>query len=126
MDAVDILIIDDDADTCEVMDIGLKMFGYSTAVAKTSGEAFEALSKASFRIVLLDYHFENVEITSLLGRIRMRQDADIVLCSAVADIRDKAEILDIRYCLPKPFDIDVANKLVTTLLENAKFKRRNS
>jgi CheY-like chemotaxis protein len=65
-----ILIVDDDADTCAVLADLLADLGYETDTAQTGLNALELAERNVYQLALLDYKMPNLTGVELFGRLR--------------------------------------------------------
>jgi two-component system response regulator ResD len=107
MELVDILVVDDNEDTCEVLRVAFAIQGLSVFTATDSGAALLSLSERKPTVLLLDYRFPDLDLPMFVKSIRTAlPQTKIILASAILDLRKQADLLGIKYILSKPFDMD--------------------
>lgn len=128
--ALDVLVVDDEADIRELVAGVLEDEGFETRVAANSDEALEALSARRPSLVLLDVWLQGSKLDGLevLDEIKRRDPTIPVLIisghgnldTAVAAIRKGA--VDF---IEKPFEADRLLHLVARATETERLKREN-
>jgi DNA-binding response OmpR family regulator len=89
-----ILCVDDDADTCEVLNFLLKHQNYKSKSVEGIGEALELTEKESFDLYILDTWLQTGSGNSLCSKLRARfPDAPIIVYSGATHEQDKQEAL---------------------------------
>lgn len=105
-----ILLVDDDDDIREVMQDVLASEGYQVDVARDGAEALSKLPGATPPyLILLDMMMPNMDGETFLHALRSKPqmaDAQVVVVSGSAGIREKATAMDVAACLVKPFELD--------------------
>lgn len=100
-----ILLVEDDADTRELMQRWLTRDGHEVAAAATGERALALLATQGFDLAVVDIELpgiDGLELVRRMGRERLSQAA--ILVASVTD-RDDAETLDGEvYWLTKPFE----------------------
>ncbi len=71
-DAASILLVDDDADVCSLLEHLLEPAGYKTVTAHNGREALACLEKQSFDLVILDVWMPQMNGMELLAEMRTR------------------------------------------------------
>ncbi|MBX3204426.1 MAG: response regulator [Labilithrix sp.] len=116
----DLLIVDDDAETADLLSELLRFDGHATRVASNGMEGLTLLRDRRPDLVVLD-----VEMPSLSGpemalemflRDRGLESIPIILCSGVLDLDSVAAEVGTRYFLPKPYDPMVLTHLIQQVL----------
>jgi DNA-binding NtrC family response regulator len=82
-----ILIIDDNADTTELLKVLLEQRGHSTRIVETRDEAaLDALTEFSPQVVMVDYLVSGMPASIFIEFIRVKQqDTQVVLMSGMVD-----------------------------------------
>jgi len=73
-----LLLIDDDANLCQVISYQLKKIGYDVDVTNSGGEGLEAYRQGNYDIVLTDIQMPDISGIQVLQEIR-KQDKDVVI-----------------------------------------------
>lgn len=116
----DLLIVDDDTDTADLLSELLRFDGHATRVANSGMQGLDLLHDRRPDLVVLD-----VEMPTLSGpemalqmflRDRGLENIPIILCSGVLDLDSVAEEVGTRYFLPKPYDPVVLMHLIQQVL----------
>ncbi|MBX3197791.1 MAG: response regulator [Labilithrix sp.] len=117
----DLLIVDDDAETADLLSELLRFDGHVTRIATNGMEGLTLLRERRPDLVVLD-----VEMPALTGpemalemflRDRGLENIPIILCSGVLDLDSIAAEVGTRYFLPKPYDPLVLTRLIQRVLE---------
>jgi len=101
-----ILIVEDDADTCEALIKLLERYGYSAQCAKNGWEALLALDHHSIDLVLLDLRMPGMDGETFLSILRndaRRKALPVIVLSAsdTPDARAKTDRLGVQDFLVK-------------------------
>ncbi len=119
----DVLIVDDDLDTAELLGELLQLAGHTTRVANDGTKGMALLHARTPDVVVLD-----VEMPMLTGpemalqmffQDRGLEDVPIVLCSGALDLEELAERVGTKYFIAKPYDAAA----LLTLIELAHAER---
>lgn len=109
MPSAEILVVEDDGPTRELLRISLELEGYSVALACNGIEGWQRLRADPPALVLLDIMMPAMDGAELLGKIR-RDPAlarlPVIVLSAFGSAGAVAAELAQEY-VPKPFDLDV-------------------
>jgi DNA-binding response OmpR family regulator len=82
-----ILIVDDEADTVQMLTTALKLFGFALLPAYTGAEAVAVFDEAQPSAVLLDLMLPDIDGYEVARRIRAKSPAvPILVLSATADV----------------------------------------
>ena len=115
MKDTNILLVDDDQDTCASMsDIFLDL-GYSVDMAYGGGDALELSRRHHYRLALLDYNMPGMNGLELCRRLKISQPSIVVaLISAFSSVATMLEASEsgVRSCLTKPVNFLVLMPLV--------------
>ncbi len=106
-----ILIIDDIAENCDILQRRLDKVGYDTSSESDSNVAMETIKSGSFDIVLLDINMPGTSGILLLESIRKDKDLDqtaVIMITAIDDMQVALDCMQKGACgyLTKPFNID--------------------
>ena len=100
-----ILIIEDDADTAEVLAVELLRAGYGVRKVASREDALAILDTYLYDYILMDYHMPGMKAGEFVDRARQKRPSlKVVLMTAGFDVAQHAAELGIEFCLPKPFD----------------------
>lgn len=113
--ALQILVVDDNADAAATLSLALELSGHRTATAANGREAVDAAAKEPYDAVLLDLHMpvmDGLAAARLIGR--MRPEAKLIACSAWCDEEARRRTAEAGFCghLAKPASLEV---IATTL-----------
>lgn len=104
-----ILVVDDDADACELISTVLGQLGFEIEVAADGYEAVRKLARSRHDIVLTDLQMPGMNGIELIGQIRQLRSQLPVILMTGADTRDlctAAEAYGAVACMPKPINLD--------------------
>jgi CheY-like chemotaxis protein len=115
--AREILCVDDDADTCELLQFILH--GYEFTAAHSIEKAFQLIESRPFGLYIFDNWLPGGTGVELCAKVRtLRIDAPIIFVSGVAHEKDVQDALSngaTRY-LTKPCEPDLLKKVVKELI----------
>lgn len=118
----DLLIIDDDAATCTVLEAFFKIKGYSTRSVSTGAKALEVLKECVPKIILLDILLPDIKGFDVCRQIKCDEELSsipVFYTSALPETNIAEHIVDTKadgYFL-KPFDFSEF-ELLFRYLEN--------
>ena len=121
MDALNILLVDDDRNLATTLSHGLrKAMGAATSVVfcSSSREAFEMLATQRFDAVISDLHMPGMSGLELLKKIRQdHHETSLVLITAYGTdtLEDEMHRLGIGY-ITKPFEMPILLKSIDGLI----------
>ncbi|WLV24909.1 response regulator transcription factor [Aciduricibacillus chroicocephali] len=104
-----ILIAEDEARIARILALELEHEGYETEIAGTGKEAFAAMQKGDFDLVLLDVMLPEISGFEVLRRVRMEDETTpIILVTARDSVYDKVNGLDhgANDYIAKPFEME--------------------
>jgi CheY-like chemotaxis protein len=103
-----VLIVEDDPDLLDMMEIVLDSAGYPVRKALNGKEALDAVAAEMPAIILLDMKMPVMDGWEFAARFRERHGAaaTIIVVTAAADARLRAEEVGAKDYLAKPFEID--------------------
>jgi len=108
-----LLIIDDSADTCEVLSLLLGSDGWTVRTATNSQELQACLHTHRFDVVLLDHALGDLTSADAVAAVRKHTPhAQIVLTSGSANIEHVANGLNLDKFLLKPFEVADLHKVL--------------
>ncbi len=83
-----ILIVDDDLDTCQLLDKFLSKKGYEVQTALRGRDAVEHLKKSKFDLVITDYRLPDLNGLEMLQRVQtLRPEAGVIVITGYSDVR---------------------------------------
>lgn len=108
MDKKDILIIDDDKDLGMITSDVLEDHGYSVEISGSIEEAYEALQRTQFKLIILDINLPDGTGFEFCREIRRESIIPIIFISARTSDSDKITGLDLGGddYLPKPYSLE--------------------
>ena len=124
--AATILVVDDDADTREVLRDRLESVGYQVLIAAGGKECLETLDRQNPHLVLLDVAMPGMNGLEVLTEIRKRgQDIPVVMITAFGTIERAVQAMKkgAYDFIPKPFDPDHIALVVAKALDRQTLKR---
>jgi len=114
MPELNVLVVDDNEDICEVLQVALTASGYSVGVARDYETAIQLLGQSAPRVVFMDYYIDGFDSSSFINEVRARHaKTRIVLMTAAKDGREKANGLGLEHLLEKPFELSAVLKIAT-------------
>jgi two-component system OmpR family response regulator len=119
-DRHEILVVDDDADTCLVLQDLLELNGFRVRTALNAHRAVEAARAAAPALVLVDYFMPDADGAWVVRQLREAGlgQIPVVLTTGSNEGREEAEKLGVR-SMEKPFDVSRLLDLVRTLVPDA-------
>jgi DNA-binding response OmpR family regulator len=122
METLKVLVIDDDATTCSLLETILQMENYQTASANSieGGDIGLLLNKENPHILILDFHLGSKETLEFVTAIRATtewQHLPILMTSAI-DRRQHCLQAGANGFILKPFDWQMMMKAVNTIRDN--------
>lgn len=115
-----ILICDDDDGVIDIASIVLKEKGYRVQVCEDSNHIVEMVNTLKPNLILMDLWMPGTSgdiITRELKKRKATKKIPIIIFSASKDIEKVAKIVGADDYLPKPFDIEVLEEKVESLIE---------
>ena len=110
MVATNILLVDDDKDTCASMSDILMDLGYTVDTAHDGPGALELSERHQYRLALLDYNMPGMDGVELCRRLKNSQRSVVVaLITAFSSIAETGAATEagVRRCLLKPVNFSV-------------------
>jgi CheY-like chemotaxis protein len=108
MTRADILVVEDDGATRELLQMSLELEGYTVALASNGVEGWQRLRASPPSLVLLDIMMPEMDGAELLGLIRADPgfaQLPVIVVSAFEPASTAVSSIAEEY-LPKPFDLD--------------------
>ena len=101
-----VLVIDDDAELCQLVTRFLSREGFEIGWASTGGEGVEQALSGNYALVMLDVMLPGADGFDALRRIRLHSRVPILMLTARGDTQDRVRGLEMGAddYLPKPFD----------------------
>ena len=115
MQSMNILLVDDEVETSEILSLRLKRRNINSKIASTGEEALESLKNEEFDIVLLDMKMPGMDGMEVLRRIKQDfPDIEVIIISGHANLEVAAACMEkgaFDYQL-KPIDLEnICHKL---------------
>jgi CheY-like chemotaxis protein len=109
MEATNILLVDDNRDTCDSMSDIFSDLGYTVDIACDGTAALELSRRHQYRLALLDYNMPGMNGLELFRRLKNSQPSIVVaLITAFSSIvAGAADAAGVRCSLLKPVDFSV-------------------
>lgn len=111
MVATNILLVDDDKDTCASMSDIFSDLGYSVDMAYDGPGALELSGRHQYHVALLDYNMPGMKGLELCRRLKNSQRSVVVglvtAFSSIATMKEKATEAGVRCIFLKPVDFSV-------------------
>ena len=120
-----ILIVDDEKITCNVIAQRLKREGFSCVTAYNGKEAFEYFCKGNFSLVISDIRMpekDGLELLRLVKAVRPNMKFIIMTAYAEIDVAVEAMHLGANDLLLKPFELELAVFSVKKAIEQKKME----
>jgi DNA-binding response OmpR family regulator len=123
MEAGNVLVIEDDEDTGEMIAAILASAGYGVRVAKSRDAAIVAFETYLYEFVVMDYCMPGMAPEEFLSKVAHRGPY-VVLVSALKNAEAEAERLGVDAWLHKPFDPTLLVDVIRTKRSRSA-RRRN-
>ncbi|MEM6781900.1 MAG: response regulator [Pseudomonadota bacterium] len=120
-----ILLIEDEADLCELLQDELSQAGYRVCIARNGEQGLEQIHNIDPDLILCDRAMPKMSGYDLLERIRgvypQYSDIPFIFLTALADARDGDAVKHLKPSayLGKPVDFDLLREEVKQALKNA-------
>ena len=120
---VDILIVEDNREICNLLCDFLRAENYTVSTANNGEKALSLYEKYGARLVLLDINLPGIDGFAVCKKIREKDNTPIIILTARAEKEDKLNgiILGADDYIEKPYDIDIIIAKIKGI-----FKRRLS
>jgi DNA-binding NtrC family response regulator len=77
---INVMLIDDDAESLESLETALRLNGFNVRAFLTPREAIREYNPKTFDVVITDYHLPQMKGTALLKKIRQKKaDAPVII-----------------------------------------------
>ncbi len=119
MNQYKILIVDDEQNVCEFLGEFLQDKGYLVIKARSGSKALRYLEKNNPDLVLLDILMPGMSGLEVLKRIRkLYPDLPVIILTGVKDKQVVDDIINVGPVdfIPKPIDLDVLEKCISSNL----------
>lgn len=118
-----ILIVEDDNDTAEVVSALLESAGYTAVTAETGSTALSEIDTASPDLVLLDMHLPDMNGLDVLRKVRASSFLPMIVLSGYTQERDKVVALEAGAddYMAKPFSPEELVARVNALLRRVEW-----
>src|SRR5689334_12801773 len=113
-----ILVVDDDADTCEMMRVLLKILGYEAASVQTAAEALTVAASRQFDLYLTDAFLTDSSGLELCRQLkRLTPEVPVIFVSGAARESDQLEGIraGAAMYLTKPIEIEELENALASL-----------
>lgn len=105
--AANVLVIEDDNDTCDTICLSLVREGFGVRTAETRDAALPILSTYIYDVIIMDYFMPGMGPEEFIAAVRQRTPrAQFILMTATAHAAEKAKGLGIAHWIGKPFEMD--------------------
>lgn len=106
---VDILLVEDNTEICNLLADFLRAENYTVSIAKNGENALSLYEKYGARLVLLDINLPGMDGFSVCKKMRKNDNIPIIILTARADRDDKLNgiLLGADDYIEKPFDIEI-------------------
>jgi len=115
-DEVRVMVVDDVADSADVLALVLEMDGYTTRAVNSAEEALLAIDEFEPLCMMIDINMPGLGGHGLARQLRARFGAGIVLIAVTGEGRDDDRISDrfaqFDHYLRKPVDMDLLRKVL--------------
>ena len=120
-----LLLVDDDAEFCSMMQEFLGAAGYGVDVAYNGRDGLNRILNGSYDLVVLDVMLPVLDGFTVLEQIRRRKDIAVILLAARGSRTDRVRGLNAGAddYLPKPFDPDELNARIRAVLRRSRRSR---
>ena len=117
-EAAYVLVVDDEADICNLVSLALADEGYAVACARNGAEALAVVRARAPDLILLDLRMSVMDGWTFASEYRALPDADaaIVVFTAAGDGEASAAVLGAAGHLTKPFELDDLTRTVRRAL----------
>ena len=106
---VDILLVEDNAEICNLLADFLRAENYTVSIAKDGEKALSLYEKYGARLVLLDINLPGMDGFSVCEKMRKNDNIPIIILTARTNRDDKLNgiLLGADDYIEKPFDIEI-------------------
>ena len=119
--SLNILLVDDDAELCEMMREFFEQNGHALDCVRNGIDGLERAVEHDYDLVILDVMLPGMNGFMLLAQLRRRRDVPVIMLTARTDSHDRVQGLEAGAddYLPKPFDPDELLARVRAVLRRA-------
>lgn len=117
-----LLLVDDDAEFCSMMQEFMGEAGHCLDVAYNGRDGLDRVSLRSYDLVILDVMMPIIDGVALLQQIRTRTDVPVIMLTARVEKKDRVQGLNAGAddYVPKPFDADELHARIHAVLRRAR------
>lgn len=121
MDAIKIMVVDDDGNICELLRLYLIKEGFDVVTAADGAEAVERFDAVRPDLILLDVMMPNLDGWQVCRQIRKKSDCPIIMLTAKGELFDKVLGLELGAddYIVKPFETKEVVARVKAVLRRA-------
>jgi signal transduction histidine kinase/DNA-binding response OmpR family regulator len=126
LDGIRVLIVDDDVDTCEMLNFALNQWGAVTESSNSVDEAFAALAARQPDVLLTDINMPGEDGYTLINRLRSLSTKDgadipVIALTALARPEDSEQALSsgFQLHLAKPIDVEELAEAIISLTKKS-------
>ena len=113
-----VLIIDDDADTREVLQLALGNEGFQVEMAADREVALQMIETRRPHAILIDYFMDGTDLATFMSRLREGPiPVPVILMTGAEDSSRKARELGVPFSISKPFTIEALTELLGRVLK---------
>jgi two-component system response regulator CpxR len=116
-----LLLVDDDAELCEMMREFFEQNGHALECAQNGPEGLKRASERDFDLVILDVMLPGMNGFTVLTHLRRRKRIPVIMLTARTETQDRVQGLEAGAddYLPKPFDPDELLARIRAVLRRA-------
>jgi DNA-binding NtrC family response regulator len=121
MNKVKILVVDDDADLCNLISDILIHGKYSTDRAYNYNQALKLLQKNYYNLIITDNRlgvFSGLELVKFAKEKNPDSKTFIITAYGNDELKEKADNLNVEFVIDKPFEVNDLVKKVKSCLNN--------
>jgi CheY-like chemotaxis protein len=113
-----VLVVDDDADACEIMTHALTHLGHAPECVQDSVEALPRLLREQFDVVLLDLVMPGLSGFDLLraAKVGRSRPGAVIAVSSYSEFRHKAAQMGFHAFVDKPIEVSKLRPLLDRLV----------
>jgi DNA-binding NtrC family response regulator len=119
--ALRILVADDDALICRVVERALRSRGYVVTATATWEDTIAVYENAVFGLVILDAHMPGPSLENVLGQMRQTRPLPRTIIMS-GDLERPTWLPEEQSFISKPFDLSTFLQTVARLLESGDFE----
>lgn len=123
-----VLVVDDEASMCEMLEVALKKWGYRVKTAKNLKEAVAAVERGRIDGVLCDIKLPDGTGVELLHRVKtLPERPPVLLMTAFGNTEAAVQAMKLGafYYITKPFKLEELKLLLSRALEDGTLKKEN-